>query len=88
MISTIIATVVNFYIVLIFIYILMSWLPMRDGGFLADVYRVLGSLCDPYLNIFRRIIPPVGGSGMRIDFSPIVAVIVLEAVAGLVLRLL
>jgi YggT family protein len=32
---------------------------------------------DPYLNIFRRIIPPLGGGGFAIDISPILAIIVL-----------
>lgn len=34
------------------------------------------TLCDPYLNIFRGIIPPLGGS---LDLSPILAFLVLNA---------
>jgi YggT family protein len=32
---------------------------------------------DPYLNIFRRMLPPVGGSGLALDLSPIIGVILL-----------
>ena len=34
-------------------------------------------MTDPYLRLFRRIIPPVGGGGFALDLSPIVATIVL-----------
>ena len=65
----------RFYSAMIVIYVLMSWLPM-SGGMIYDVYRVLGSLVEPYLNVFRRVIPPMGG----LDISPIVAIILLNLV--------
>jgi YggT family protein len=46
-------------------------------GFLRDV-------CEPYLRIFRRIIPMVGA----FDFSPIVAIIVLSLVGNLLVSLI
>lgn len=53
------------------IYILMSWFPgARESTF--GVF--LSSICTPYLEPFRRIIPPLG----MIDFSPIVGIIVLR----------
>ena len=78
---------VDFYVGLIIIYILMSWLPSMPG-IVGDLYRVLGRLCDPFLNLFRRIIPPIGGSGMAIDFSPVVAVLVLQIAARFIGRFL
>ena len=62
------------YSMLIFVYVMMSWLP-TDRGLLADIYHVLGKVCDPYLNLFRRFIPPIGG---MVDVSPIVALLVLQ----------
>ncbi len=59
---------------IIFVYVMMSWLP-TDRGLLADIYHVLGKVCDPYLNLFRRFIPPIGG---MVDVSPIVALLVLQ----------
>ena len=78
---------VDFYVGLIIIYILMSWLPSMPG-IVGDLYQVLGRLCDPFLDIFRRIIPPIGGSGMAIDFSPVVAVLVLQIAARFIGRFL
>jgi YggT family protein len=71
--SGIVSGVGQFYIILIIAYVLMSWLPM-NGETIREVYRVLGSLVEPYLGVFRRFIPPMGG----MDFSPIVAILVLQ----------
>ena len=62
------------YTRVIFVYVLMSWLP-TSSGLIGDIYRVLGRLCDPYLDLFRRFIPPIGG---MVDISPIVALLVLQ----------
>jgi YggT family protein len=43
---------------------------------------------NPYLNVFRRFLPPVGGGGFAIDLSPILAIIVLLIVQGLVVGLI
>lgn len=76
------------YAWVIFIYILMSWLP-HENGFLAKVYDALGMVCEPFLKLFRKILPPVGGrSGAAIDFSPIIAFVALQLVEMLLRRLL
>lgn len=62
------------YSLIIFIYVMMSWLP-TDRGILADIYHVLGKVCDPYLNLFKRLIPPIGG---MVDITPIIALLVLQ----------
>jgi YggT family protein len=79
-IGLIIYRLVDFYVLLIFIYVLLSWFP--HTGIVNDISRVLGSICEPYLSLFRKIIPPIGGSngGFGIDVSPIVAILVLELV--------
>ena len=69
----------QFYGMLIFVYVLMSWFPMR--GALYDVYRVLGSVVEPYLRLFRNLIPVAG----NFDFSPLVAYFVLQIVVNYVL---
>jgi len=81
--GVIVGTVGRFYGILIIIYVLMSWIPM-NGAAIQDVYRVLGSVVEPYLSLFRRFIPPMGG----MDFSPIVAIIVLNLVVGWLANLL
>ena len=54
------------------------------SGFIADVDAALGRICDPYLGIFRRVIPPIG----MVDVSPILAFVVLQLVARLVVAVL
>lgn len=74
-----IAAIGQFYGMLIFVYVLMSWFPTR--GVIYDIYRVLGSVVEPYLQLFRNLIPPVG----NFDFSPLVAYFVLQMVVRYVL---
>ncbi len=71
------------YSMVIFIYVLMSWIP-TSSGIIGDIYRVLGRVCDPYLNLFRRLIPPIGG---MVDVTPIVALLVLQFGVRLIIGL-
>ncbi len=61
------------YILLLFAYILTSWIRLPYSPWLNRVQRFLYDVCDPYLRIFRRFIPPIG----PLDLSPMVGVIVL-----------
>lgn len=74
---------VNFYEILIIAYILMSWIRPTEG-LLGDIYRVLGTITEPWLGIFRRFIPPIG----MVDVSPIVAILVLNVLTSGIVRLL
>jgi YggT family protein len=66
------------YTILIFIRILMSWIPrIPYHPILSAVIGFVQEVTDPYLRIFRRIIPPLGGGGFALDLSPIIAIIVL-----------
>ena len=66
------------YGILIFIRILMTWVPrIPRSATLRPILDFITETTDPYLNIFRRFIPPIGGGGMQMDVSPIVAIIVL-----------
>lgn len=85
LLSNLIITVVDVYTFAIFIYVLMSWLPNTETGTIGQIYHALGRLCDPYLNLFKRFIPPIGGV---VDISPIVALLVLQLVAQFVVNLL
>lgn len=75
-------TVIQFYTWLIIAYVLMSWFPIT--GVFQDLYNVLATIVEPYLGIFRRIIPPIGA----FDISPIVSILVLNVVAELISRVL
>ena len=66
------STFLSIYTVLLIIRILLSWFPNVD--WLSPPFSVLSQLTDPYLNLFRSIIPPLGG----IDLSPILAFLLLS----------
>ncbi len=80
----IVNTVVNFiqlYLVLIFVRILLSWFQTAEWA--GKVISFLAPITDPYLNIFRSVIPPLGG----IDFSAIIAIFVLQLIPNLLIGL-
>jgi YggT family protein len=77
------------YLVLIFIRILISWIPrMPYNRYLAAVLQFVSDVTDPYLNLFRRILPPVRMGPGALDLSPIIATIVLIFVSSIVARLI
>lgn len=66
------------YMIIIFARILLSWIPrIPYNPVLSAVINFITEVTDPYLRIFRRILPPVGGGGFALDLSPIVAIFVL-----------
>ncbi|MGV3466845.1 MAG: YggT family protein [Heyndrickxia sp.] len=74
LIISLLVEILNIYSYVIIIYIFMSWFNAQQtslGSFFARI-------CEPYLEQFRRIIPPLG----MIDISPIVALIVLQLARG------
>lgn len=63
------------YMIMLFAKILSSWVPeLQDTKFM----QFIAYCTDPYLNFFRRFIPPLG----MIDFSPIVAFLALGLIEG------
>jgi YggT family protein len=77
------------YLILIFIRILLSWIPrMPYYPWLRATVDFVHQVVDPYLNIFRRVIPPLGGGGFAIDISPILATLVLIIVGRVVVALI
>ena len=79
MLIFIIGQLLNVYTFIIFVYVILSWIPVKRG-LLADIDNVLAKLCEPYLGLFRRFIPPIGG---MLDISPIVAILALQLVVRL-----
>ena len=84
MIRALIIGLTNAYTTIIFVYVIMSWIP-NSTGIVGEIYRALGKICDPYLNLFRRFIPPIGG---MVDVSPIIALLVLQLVVRLIVGIL
>ena len=82
--ANIVARLFEFYEILVLVWCIISWIPRRPGGILSDISEVLNKIVTPYLGLFRRFIPPLGG----IDFSPIVALFVLSIIERFVVGIL
>ncbi|MBI5230697.1 MAG: YggT family protein [Coriobacteriales bacterium] len=77
--ARIVQAIGSFYGILIIVYVLMSWFTSIEA--VDEIRRVLGTVVEPYISLFRRIIPPIG----MIDISPIVAYLVLQLVLSYVI---
>lgn len=75
---------VGIYILLIFAYVILSWVQLPYSGIAATVQRFLDEVCRPYLGLFRGRIPSFG----PLDLSPMVAMIVLIVAERIVNRLI
>jgi YggT family protein len=70
-------TFIQFYSYLLIARVLLTWFPQID--WMSQPFAALSQITDPYLNLFRNIIPPLGG----IDLSPLLAFLALNVVSGL-----
>jgi YggT family protein len=68
------------YILLIFAYIITSWVRLPYSPWLSRIQRFLYDVCEPYLRLFRRFVPSLG----PLDLSPMIAVIVLILIQQLI----
>jgi YggT family protein len=80
LIAVALAQFLQIYFVLLIIRILLSWFP--NLNWYNPPLSILSQVTDPYLNLFRSIIPPLGG----IDFSPILAIFVLQLASNLFMQ--
>lgn len=72
MIEHIVNDLFYIYYLIIIIRIFLTWIPTIDWD--AQPMKLMHDITDPYLNFFRAFIPPFGG----LDFSPIIALLVLN----------
>lgn len=78
--GTLLCSFITVYFVVLFARIILSWFPIEPGSGMAGIYRVLYDLTEPVLAPVRGLIPPLGGSGMAFDLSPIIVFIGLTIV--------
>ncbi len=69
-------TFITLYSYILIVRILLSWFQTAEWA--NNIISFLSPITDPYLNIFRSVIPPLGG----IDFSAILAILALQLVQG------
>ncbi len=73
------------YIILILLNVLIGWIPrMPYNRALRVVLDFIKETTDPYLNLFRRFLPPLGGGSFALDLSPMIGLILLFIVQGIV----
>ena len=75
--ASIIGSAVSIYALLILAAVIFSWIRPAGRTF-AAIRDAVASLTEPYLRVFRRLVPPRG----RFDFSPIVALFTLQLAGG------
>ncbi len=63
---------INLYWIVLLLRVLFTWLPSID--FSTQPFRTLADVSDPYLNLFRGLIPPMGG----FDISTMIAILLLQ----------
>jgi YggT family protein len=72
---------------LIFIRVVLSWLPIdRNNPLVAFVYNMTEPILAPIRNLIFK--SPMGGSGMMIDFSPAIAFILIQAVIAVLIQMI
>ena len=77
------------YIILVFANVLISYLPrVPYSRPLRVVLDFVTETTNPYLNLFRRFIPPIGGGGFALDLSPVIGIFVLLLLQRLVVGLI
>jgi YggT family protein len=75
------------YFILIFANIVLSFIPRMPFSLWSQaIINFIRETTDPYINIFRRIIRPIGGGPISIDLSPMLAIIVLFILDGIIVR--
>lgn len=75
-VETFVNVFIALYSLVILVYILTSWVRLPYSVTLNRIQRFLYDVCEPYLRLFRRVLPSAGG----LDFSPIIAFIALGAI--------
>ena len=83
-IETFITVFVSVYVLLIFAYILTSWIRLPYSPWLNRIQRFLYDVCEPYLRLFRRLLPTFG----PLDLSPIIAILALYIARTVVISVL
>ena len=91
-VATYVSALFTVYFILIIVRIILSWVqqfrPLPYNMALRAVIGFIEESVDPYLNLFRRFIPPLRLGGAGLDLSPILAIIVLLIVESLVVGLI
>lgn len=70
------------YYILLTVRVLLTWVPARPNGLIADVFSVLYMLTEPLLAPIRKIIPPIPMGTAFLDLAPLILILLLNLVQG------
>lgn len=77
------------YLVIVIVRVLLTWVPrLPYNRALRATITFIEEVTDPYLNLFRRFLPPIGGGGFALDLSPILGIILLLILQRVVVGLI
>jgi YggT family protein len=77
------------YIILVLVNVLLSWFPrMPDNRLLRAMIDFVRETTGPYLNLFRRVLPPLGRGGWGLDLSPLIGLFVLFILQSVIVGLI
>lgn len=79
----ILCSIINVYVVVIFVRIVLSWFPIDPDGPVATFHGLLHLLTEPLLGPLRRILPAVRLGTVALDLSPIVVIIGAQVLTGI-----
>ena len=82
--DTFVNVFVSVYSLVILLYIIASWLRLPYSPWLNRIQRFLYDVSEPYLRLFRRVLPSTG----PLDLSPIIGIIVLVILGQVAIRIL
>jgi YggT family protein len=67
------------YEIIVVLSVVLSWFPVSNpGGTMDQLRMVLARLTEPVLGPIRRLIPAIGGGGVRLDLSPLIVILVIQ----------
>jgi YggT family protein len=83
-VETFVNVFIGLYWLVILVYIISNWVRLPYSVTLSRIQRFLYDVCEPYLRIFRRLLPSMGA----LDFSPVLALLALGVIDRFVIWIL
>jgi uncharacterized protein YggT (Ycf19 family) len=82
--ETFVTVFITIYTIVLLAYVVMSWLRLPYSPWLNRIQRFLYDVAEPYLRLFRRVLPSMGA----LDLSPMIAIIALWLIEQVLIRIL
>ncbi len=77
---TILADILQLYVLIIFARVILSYFPTHYGSGLHRVIVMLDKVVEPVVGRVRRVLPRMSFGGMGLDFSPMIVLLVIELI--------